>query len=125
MATSRSRALDTSEYLPGASRLWLHTCELDHPSAVDFYRHMGFAVYDEQTGDPPDPDETFFHSLERAVRYSIPAPTALILNYPSNPTAKVADLDFYRIFCGNSFVSFALCAPACAGVYFVYVWSIN
>lgn len=45
---------------------------------------------------PADPDETFFHSLERAVRYSIPAPTALILNYPSNPTAFVASLDFYR-----------------------------
>jgi alanine-synthesizing transaminase len=43
-----------------------------------------------------EPDETFFHSLERAVKYSIPAPTAVILNYPSNPTAKLASLDFYR-----------------------------
>lgn len=43
-----------------------------------------------------EPDESFFESLERAVRYSIPAPTALILNYPSNPTAKLASLDFYR-----------------------------
>lgn len=45
---------------------------------------------------PADPDESFFPALERAVRYSIPAPTALILNYPSNPTAKLASLDFYR-----------------------------
>jgi alanine-synthesizing transaminase len=45
---------------------------------------------------PAEPDETFFPSLERAVRYSIPAPTVLVLNYPSNPTARVADLDFYR-----------------------------
>ena len=45
---------------------------------------------------PADPDESFFPFLERAVRYSIPSPTALILNYPSNPTAKTASLDFYR-----------------------------
>ena len=42
------------------------------------------------------PDSSFFNYLERAVRHSIPAPTALILNYPSNPTAELADLDFYR-----------------------------
>ena len=43
-----------------------------------------------------DPDDSFFYSLERAVRHSIPKPLALILNYPSNPTAHVASLDFYR-----------------------------
>ena len=43
---------------------------------------------------PATPDEEFFRSLERSVRYSIPAPTALILNYPSNPTAMLASLDF-------------------------------
>jgi alanine-synthesizing transaminase len=42
-----------------------------------------------------EPDASFFEMLERAVRHSIPAPIALILNYPSNPTAKVADLEFY------------------------------
>ncbi len=42
------------------------------------------------------PDDSFFYSLERAVRHSIPKPLALILNYPSNPTAHVATLDFYR-----------------------------
>ncbi len=43
-----------------------------------------------------DPDDSFFYSLERAVRHSIPKPLALILNYPSNPTAYVASLDFYK-----------------------------
>jgi aspartate/methionine/tyrosine aminotransferase len=38
----------------------------------------------------------FFHALERAVQHSIPKPLALMLCYPSNPTALVADLDFYR-----------------------------
>ncbi|MGN6766023.1 MAG: LL-diaminopimelate aminotransferase [Rhizobiaceae bacterium] len=43
-----------------------------------------------------EPDEGFIHALERAVRHSIPKPLALILNYPSNPTAHVATLDFYK-----------------------------
>ncbi len=42
------------------------------------------------------PDETFIPALERAVRHSIPKPLALILNYPSNPTAHVASLEFYK-----------------------------
>ncbi len=45
---------------------------------------------------PVEPDETFFPPLERAVRHSIPKPLALIINYPSNPTAHVASLDFYK-----------------------------
>jgi alanine-synthesizing transaminase len=35
-------------------------------------------------------------ALDRAVRHSVPKPTALIVNFPSNPTAFLADLDFYR-----------------------------
>ncbi len=27
------------------SRLWLHTCTLDHPGAVRFYRSVGFVPY--------------------------------------------------------------------------------
>ena len=38
----------------------------------------------------------FMAALERAVRHSIPRPVALVLNYPSNPTAQIVDLDFYR-----------------------------
>ncbi|MBU2651698.1 MAG: GNAT family N-acetyltransferase [Bacteroidetes bacterium] len=26
-------------------RVWLHTCELDHPAALDFYRKAGFREY--------------------------------------------------------------------------------
>ncbi|TPW29718.1 LL-diaminopimelate aminotransferase [Martelella alba] len=43
-----------------------------------------------------EPDDSFFPPLERAVRHSIPKPLALIINYPSNPTAHVASLDFYK-----------------------------
>ncbi|MEL6919976.1 MAG: LL-diaminopimelate aminotransferase [Pseudomonadota bacterium] len=42
------------------------------------------------------PDENFLRTLERAVRHSIPKPLAVILNYPSNPTAYCASLDFYK-----------------------------
>ncbi|GHD09625.1 LL-diaminopimelate aminotransferase [Tianweitania populi] len=43
-----------------------------------------------------EPDASFIPALERAVKHSIPKPIALILNYPSNPTAHVATLDFYK-----------------------------
>jgi alanine-synthesizing transaminase len=38
----------------------------------------------------------FFGALERTVLHSIPKPIAVVTCYPSNPTACVADLDFYR-----------------------------
>ncbi|KQT86280.1 LL-diaminopimelate aminotransferase [Aurantimonas sp. Leaf443] len=44
---------------------------------------------------PAKPDEDFLRAIDRAVRHSIPKPLAIILNYPSNPTAYEADLDFY------------------------------
>ena len=34
--------------------------------------------------------------MERAIIHSIPKPIAVIVCYPSNPTAYVADLDFYK-----------------------------
>ncbi len=40
--------------------------------------------------------EAYLRSLDRAVAHSVPAPVALVVNFPSNPTAQVADLDFYR-----------------------------
>ncbi|MBN8998533.1 MAG: LL-diaminopimelate aminotransferase, partial [Rhizobiales bacterium] len=45
---------------------------------------------------PSEPGPEFFHAMERAVIHSIPKPIAVVLCYPSNPTAHVADLDFYR-----------------------------
>jgi alanine-synthesizing transaminase len=43
-----------------------------------------------------EPGPGFMAGLERAVVYSVPKPTALVINYPSNPTALVADLEFYE-----------------------------
>ena len=45
---------------------------------------------------PAEPGAEYFRALERAVHHSIPKPIAVILCYPSNPTAYVADLEFYR-----------------------------
>ncbi len=45
---------------------------------------------------PASPDEDMLRALDRAVRHSVPKPTALIVNFPSNPTAFVASLDFYK-----------------------------
>src|ERR1700732_3078813 len=43
-----------------------------------------------------EPTPAFFDALERAIIHSIPKPIAVIVCYPSNPTATVANLDFYR-----------------------------
>ncbi len=40
--------------------------------------------------------EQYLSGIERAVRHSVPPPIAMILCYPSNPTAQVVDLDFYK-----------------------------
>ena len=45
---------------------------------------------------PCTPDDAMLEALDRAVRHSVPKPTALIVNFPSNPTAMLADLYFYR-----------------------------
>jgi alanine-synthesizing transaminase len=43
-----------------------------------------------------EPTPAFFAALERAIVHSIPKPIAVIVCYPSNPTAYVADLEFYK-----------------------------
>jgi alanine-synthesizing transaminase len=45
---------------------------------------------------PSEPTPEFFRALERAIVHSIPKPLAVVTCYPSNPTAFVADLDFYK-----------------------------
>jgi alanine-synthesizing transaminase len=44
---------------------------------------------------PATPGPEFFHAMERAVRHSIPKPLAVVVCYPSNPTAEIASLEFY------------------------------
>ena len=42
-----------------------------------------------------DPDD-YLRNLERGVAHSVPKPVALVVSFPSNPTAQVCDLEFYR-----------------------------
>jgi alanine-synthesizing transaminase len=65
-------------------------------------------------------DRQFLASLDRAIRHSVPKPTAVILNYPNNPTAELASLDFYGEivdFCRHHQI-FAISDLAYAEIYF-------
>src|ERR1700751_3822561 len=41
---------------------------------------------------PVGPEFDFFGELKKAVQHSIPAPLAIVLNFPANPTAQTVDL---------------------------------
>ena len=45
---------------------------------------------------PAAPGEDFFERLRLAMRFTVPRPKVLVIGYPSNPTAYVADLPFYE-----------------------------
>lgn len=45
---------------------------------------------------PTTPDEEYFLSLERAMAFTVPRPSILVVNYPSNPTAETVDIAFYE-----------------------------
>src|SRR3984957_13202064 len=67
-----------------------------------------------------EPTPSFFSSLERAIVHSIPKPIAVVVCYPSNPTAYVASLDFYKelVPFAKRHGIFVLSDLAYAGVYF-------
>jgi alanine-synthesizing transaminase len=45
---------------------------------------------------PSTPDENYWRALDRAMAFTVPRPSILIVNYPSNPTAETVDLAFYE-----------------------------
>jgi alanine-synthesizing transaminase len=45
---------------------------------------------------PTTPDENYWRALDRAMAFTVPRPSILIVNYPSNPTAETVDLAFYE-----------------------------
>jgi alanine-synthesizing transaminase len=53
-------------------------------------RHL--PAMDEGVFDP----ELYLQRLENSIKDSVPAPVALIVSFPSNPTAQVVSLDFYE-----------------------------
>jgi len=42
-------------WTPAIERVWLHTCTLDHPSALNFYRRQGFTAIGRAVETFPDP----------------------------------------------------------------------
>jgi GNAT superfamily N-acetyltransferase len=50
------RAMPAPGFAP-TRRLWLHTCDFDSETAIGFYRHCGFAVYDERIQMEPYPED--------------------------------------------------------------------
>jgi len=45
---------------------------------------------------PAPTPEAYLSGMSRAIAHITPKPTAMVLNYPSNPTAQVVGLDFYK-----------------------------
>ncbi|WOR15578.1 LL-diaminopimelate aminotransferase [Hyphomonas sp. FCG-A18] len=59
--------------------------------------HFGFIMAGASIRAVPAPTpEAYLRGIEHAIRYSVPPPTAMVLCYPSNPTADVCDIEFYR-----------------------------
>lgn len=44
-----SAAIERAWAIPGTRRVWVHTCNHDHPAALPNYLKRGFRVYDEET----------------------------------------------------------------------------
>ena len=67
----------------------------------------------------PDP-VAYLRGLEKAISSIKPAPTALVLNYPSNPTTHVVDLDYYKevVALAKKFEVIVLSDMAYAEIYF-------
>jgi len=45
----------TRAWVKGIARVWVHTCTLDHPSALNFYRAQGFVAVQRTVETFPDP----------------------------------------------------------------------
>ncbi|MBU2604695.1 MAG: LL-diaminopimelate aminotransferase [Alphaproteobacteria bacterium] len=58
---------------------------------------FGFIIAGASIRAVPAPSpEDYLRNLEKAVKHCVPPPTAMVLCYPSNPTAEVCDLEFYK-----------------------------
>ena len=85
---------------PGEPRLGHHQPGRHHPGAEPVPTRSTSSASSSPAlrcrSIPAHPGEAMLRALENGVRHSVPKPTALIVNFPSNPTAYLADLDFYK-----------------------------
>ena len=64
--------------------------------------------------------ELFLEKLDRSIRHSIPSPKAIIVSFPSNPTAQIVDLAFYEevVKIGLKYNTYILSDLAYAEIYY-------
>ena len=62
----------------------------------------------------------FIEKLDRSIRHSVPSPKAIIVSFPSNPTAQIVDLDFYEevVKIGLKYNTYILSDLAYAEIYY-------
>ena len=72
MAAALARA-----WRPGVARVWVHTCTLDHPRALGFYRAQGFVAVRRTLETFPDPRVTGLLPLASAPHVPMLAPPSL------------------------------------------------
>jgi len=53
---------------PAITRVWVHTCDLDHPSALGFYQRQGFAPFERGVEIYPDPRAAGLYPANAAPR---------------------------------------------------------
>jgi GNAT superfamily N-acetyltransferase len=53
------------------TRAWVHTCDLDHPSALGFYQRHGFVPFRREVEIFPDPRQTGIHPRDTAPRIAL------------------------------------------------------
>lgn len=56
---------------PGISRVWVHTCDLDHPGALGFYQAQGFTPFERAVELIVDPRVAGIHPRDAAPRIPI------------------------------------------------------
>ena len=66
MGHALKRAWTEQHARPPITRVWVHTCDLDHPSALGFYQREGFTPFRREVEILPDPRQNGIHPRETA-----------------------------------------------------------
>ncbi|WP_341533757.1 GNAT family N-acetyltransferase [Polymorphobacter fuscus] len=53
-------------WVPAVKRVWVHTCDLDHPAALGFYQRHGFVPFERAVEIYPDPRATGLYARDVA-----------------------------------------------------------
>jgi GNAT superfamily N-acetyltransferase len=56
---------------PAITRVWVHTCDLDHPAALGFYQRQGFVPFERWVEIYPDPRVVGLYPRDTAPRVPV------------------------------------------------------